>query len=185
MLKKVTSIILAGISSLAEYKTKPGLDVCRTCPDCGLARALHRHGHYPRKPDRNAEPGQSLNPVKILRFICRFCRKTCSPLPECIPPRRWYLWMVQQSVIQEWLSGKSWYVISQKLKVARSTCRRWIQHLQDNFLLHADTLKNVAGSLGEHLVHCFEVKSFWQSCFTQVGLSRAMLLCHQAGVDIP
>jgi len=186
MLNKVTSIILAGISSLAEYKTKlPELDICRTCMNCGRAAALHRHGRYDRKSDRQSEPDISLNQVEILRFICKFCRKTCSVLPECIPPRRWYLWEVQQAVIQDWLAGHRWYVISQKLKVARSTCRRWIQHLQDNFLPHADTLKNVAGSLGEHLVHCFEVKSFWQRCFTQVGLSRAMLLCHQAGVDIP
>ena len=186
MLNKVTSIILAGISSLAEYKTKlPELDICRTCMNCGRAAALHRHGRYDRKSDRQSEPDISLNQVEILRFICKFCRKTCSPLPECIPPRRWHLWEVQQAVIQGHLAGKSRHAISCKFKVARSTCRRWIEWLQDKFLMHADVLRNVPGKLSEHLVHCFEVKSFWQRCFTQVDLSRAMLLCHNAGIDVP
>ena len=186
MLNKVTSIILAGISSLAEYKAKlPQLNVCRTCPDCGRTAALHRHGSYGRKSYRKLGHQQSLNPVENLRFICKFCRKTCSALPECMPPRRWYLWEVQQAVIQEWLAGHSWNLISQKLKIARSTCRRWVQHLRDKFPLHADVLRNTPGKLSEHLVHCFDVKSFWQYCLAQVDLSRAMLLCHNAGIDIP
>ena len=186
MLTKVTSTILAGIPSLAEYKARlPQLDICRTCPDCGLAAALHRHGRYDRKSYRQSESDKSFNPVNILRFICKFCRKTCHALPECIPPRRWYLWKVQQAVILAWLAGSSWNFISQKFKIARSTCRRWVQHLQSKFPLHSDVLKNTASGISQKLVYCFEVKPFWQTCLTHIDLSRAMLLCHRAGVYIP
>ena len=186
MLTKVTSTILAGIPSLAEYKARlPQLDICRTCPDCGLAAALHRHGRYDRKSYRQSESDKSFNPVNILRFICKFCRKTCHALPECMPPRRWYLWKVQQAVILAWLAGSSWNFISQKFKIARSTCRRWVQHLQSKFPLRSDVLKNTASGISQKLVYCFEVKPFWQTCLTHIDLSRAMLLCHRAGVYIP
>ena len=179
-------IIAAGILTLKQSLTQlENLPACDDRCSCGRINTLHRHGYYYRKSDRHAEPGQSLNPIKILRFICKLCRKTCSLLPECIPPRRWYLWKVQQSVIQEHLSGNSWHKISCKIKVARSTCRRWIQHLQNKFLLHADVLRNAPGKSSEGLVHCFEVKSFWQNYLAQFDLSRAMLLCHNAGIDVP
>lgn len=64
------------------------------CPKCGFAR-LWGHGHYVRKADR--ETGE-LNPVPIPRFRCGRkggCRATCSMVPSCLPPRRWYLWSVQ------------------------------------------------------------------------------------------
>ena len=146
---------------------------------------MRPHGCYYRKPDRHALPGQSLNPIKVLRFICSICRKTCSALPECIPPKRWYLWETQQLVIQAYLSGNSWNSISQKFKIARSTCRRWVQNLQDKFSIHADILRNVPGQLSEHLVHCFDVESLWLSCLSKINLSRAMLLFHHSGIHIP
>ena len=75
----------------------------KQCPHCGLA-GLWGHGHYDRKADR--DPG-TLNPIPIPRFFCRGCRRTCSRLPSCIAPRRWYLWSVQQAVLLCLLSGIS------------------------------------------------------------------------------
>lgn len=185
-IRKPSTIIIAGISKLANYIIElPKLQVCRDCPKCGISDSLHAHGSYYRKCNRHAESGKSLNPIKVLRFLCKFCHITCSPLPECIPPRRWYLWEVQQLVIQERLLGKSWRSISRKFKIARSTCRRWFQDLHDKFPMHADTLRNVPGKLAQHLVHCFDVKSFWQSCLTHIDFARAMFLCHNAGIKIP
>ncbi|WP_226382967.1 DUF6431 domain-containing protein [Burkholderia mayonis] len=55
------------------------------------------HGCYDRKADRSAD-GQ-LNPVSVPRFRCPSCRRTCSRLPLCICPRRWYGWALQQQVL--------------------------------------------------------------------------------------
>ncbi|MBK9442558.1 MAG: hypothetical protein IPN53_15175 [Comamonadaceae bacterium] len=30
------------------------------------------------------------NPVPILRYLCNACKHTCSRLPACIAPRRWF-----------------------------------------------------------------------------------------------
>jgi hypothetical protein len=59
-----------------------------SCPHCRLA-GLWCHGCYYRKADRSAGV-ESHNPVAVLRFLCRSCLRTCSRLPLCIAPRRWY-----------------------------------------------------------------------------------------------
>lgn len=51
------------------------------------------HGCYTRKSDRKDLDQPCLNPVAIPRFLCPECRCTCSTLPECTPPRSWYLWV--------------------------------------------------------------------------------------------
>lgn len=76
------------------------------CIHCG-AGCLWSHGFYERKPDRPSGNGPTLNPIPILRFYCKLCRRTCSVLPEAIPPRRWYLWSIQQAVIISVLMGKA------------------------------------------------------------------------------
>jgi len=184
-------IILSGIISLPNYLVhlkKPRLctHLQRKCTCCGAANALHKHGSYSRQPDRPMFYGQkSLNPVRILRYICKLCRKTCSVLPECIAPLRWYQWAIQQLVLQQRLDGATWEVINQISGISIKTCRRWFTWLQNSFGKHAHVLKNVAGNLG-HLLHdCVNFKSFWQKCFSHISLDRAMLLCHQAGIGIP
>ena len=154
MRKKVARIILAGISSIVAYNTElPKLSKRCTCP-CGIVNSLHSHGYYCRKSNRHAKDGQSLIPVKILRFICNICHKTCSPLPECIPPRRWYIWEVQQRVIQQYLEGQSWKEISSKDGVSISTCKRWCKWFLDKYNTYVAALKNVAGNLHQVLADC-------------------------------
>jgi Domain of unknown function (DUF6431) len=74
------------------------------CGHCGSA-CLWCHGCYHRKADRNDDG--SLNPVPVLRFRCSTCRRTCSRLPLCICPRRWYGWALQQQVLLLLLIGAS------------------------------------------------------------------------------
>lgn len=184
-------LILADINSLEQYLKQ--LDAPqdsrraenRQCGACGKAHALYRHACYYRKPDRFRKRGESLNPVKILRYICQYCRKTCSVLPECIAARRWHLWETQQAVIQERLLNKSWRAISQRFSVARSTCRRWFESLQTCFCAHADVLRNLPGEVAHTLLHCFAFQSFWKTCFEHISLARAMLLCHRADLEVP
>jgi hypothetical protein len=92
--------IVGSISSLAQHMiavvTDAELYRPDACPHCRRA-GVWRHGCYHRKADRSAGSGESLNPVPVLRFLCRACARTCSRLPACIAPRRWYDWAVQQA----------------------------------------------------------------------------------------
>ena len=92
--------IVASIASLAEHllavATDPEVYRPAACPHCGLA-GVWRHGCYHRKVDRGDEGRLNrLDPVPVLRFLCRACVRTCSRLPACIAPRRWYDWVAQQ-----------------------------------------------------------------------------------------
>ena len=109
--------ILAGILSLAQHKQtcekSPEAFRPSCCPSCGKS-GLWRHGHYPRKvADGSCESGLLL-PVAIPRFLCPSCDKTCSVLPECIPPRRHYLWQVQEKILLLFIKGLSYQSISVK-----------------------------------------------------------------------
>jgi hypothetical protein len=185
-------VILSGFTTIMDYLAymNDPIHKCqaclRRCNICGLADALHRHGSYPRKPDRSILPGtETLNPVPIQRYICKNCGVTCSELPECIPPRRWYPWEVQQFVIEERLLGKTWDLISEVCGASVKTCRRWFNQLRTQCASHADVLRNVAGSLCEVLASSVDFKSFWQKCFSEISLARSMLLCHQAKITVP
>ena len=85
--------ILPGIDSLKQHRevlaAEPERYCPERCPHCGQA-GLWAHGTYPRKADREGVGDESLNPVAIPRFFCPTCRHTCSRLPECVAPRRWY-----------------------------------------------------------------------------------------------
>jgi hypothetical protein len=114
--------IIANIHSLAQHLKmmlqdpehyKPGC-----CPHCGLD-ILWNHGVYLRKSDRLNPPSQSLNLIPIPRFYCDGCKRTCSVLPECIPPRRWYLWATQQMVLSLVLLGISYRKIALDTPVSR------------------------------------------------------------------
>lgn len=94
--------IAKGIKTISEYleviKNNPERLHPDYCPRCGF-NELHFHGSYDRKPDREGNAETTLNPVPIMRYACLGCHQTCSTLPECIAPRRWYLWSIQQAVL--------------------------------------------------------------------------------------
>lgn len=174
--------IVAGILLLAQHiktlqKTPEYYSIDR-CPHCGKSGVWH-HGHYSRKADRSSSG--ELNPIFIPRFYCPACKHTCSILPECIPPRRWYLWCVQQAVLLNVIFGKSLHAVSRLIQPSRSTCRRWWHGLKDKFLQHRDALCAHLNELGRAI----DFGDFWQLCFDHLSLDRAMLICHRAGVAIP
>lgn len=175
-------IIVADILSLEQHQKTPSQNPenyrAKCCPACGI-NGLWSHGSYYRKPDRS--PEGALNPMTILRFMCPHCGKTHSVLPECIPPRRWYPWLVQQAVLIAILARKGWRSVSNALGPSRSTCRRWWGSLRTQFLHHTTALRTLISDLGRYV--CFE--AFWQECLNLMPLSRAMRLCYQQGVQIP
>lgn len=99
---KLVRNIVSGITTLTQY-----LDVLANhshtlhpdyCPRCGF-NSLSFHGSYGRKPDRQGNSKTTMNEIPIMRYACLGCGKTCSTLPECLAPQRWYLWSLQQAVL--------------------------------------------------------------------------------------
>ena len=176
--------ILSGIHSLEQHLSRlqstPDDYRPARCPDCGKA-GLWGHGCYGRKSDRGSPAAHRLNPIPIPRFRCRHCRRTCSTLPECVPPRRWYLWLVQQAALALMLSASSLLAASKKLIPSRKTLRRWLLQLQQRFEVHADCLRSRFPALGS----ASGFSSFWQACLTQIPLSRAMFWVQQAEGVVP
>ncbi len=176
--------IVAGILSIAQHlKTlQENSEYYRVsyCPCCGKA-GLWRHGTRYRKADRENVKESTLNPVPILRFYCPACHHTCSVLPECIPPRRWYLWTIQWLAMLLIFSEESIYTISQKIIPSRWTISRWYQRLKDQFDIHAASLKSIWSWLGYKTC----LHEFWQALTEKLNFSTAMLFLNQHGVIVP
>ena len=170
--------IVSGMTSLVQYldALKQQMIHLDRCVHCGKADPWC-HGKYPRKSDRE----QDLNPIWILRFLCPGCRRTCSVLPECIPPRRWYLWAIQQIALLACMTGASLRQVSHPLGMSRSTIRRWLASLKSRHQEFSDALKSIRSSLG----YGVDLPSFWEKCFEQMPLSKAMYLLNELKVMIP
>ena len=89
--------IMTSIRTLIQFKQllsdKSVLLRPEKCSNCGKSFPWF-HGTTPRKPDRGLSSKGAFNPIYLHCFYCSYCQKTTSMLPECIPPRRWYLWSV-------------------------------------------------------------------------------------------
>ena len=72
IITSVAEHIIAVVSDAELYRPE-------ACPHCRRA-GVWRHGCYHRKADRTAGAGESLNPVPVLRLLCRACARTCSRL---------------------------------------------------------------------------------------------------------
>jgi transposase-like protein len=176
--------ILADILSLIQYselfKDKSRDHRLDRCLCCGKARP-QLHGCYPRKADRSGASDESLNPIWIQRYYCPACQRTCSVLPECLPPLRWHLWAIQQAALVLLLAGKSLRAIAQEISPSRRTIGRWMNRFKEQFRLHKDVLCHHVTDLGRTT----GFTDFWQACLGQISLAQAMRLCHVAGATIP
>ena len=171
------AIILAGIHSLTQHlqqlNSNPEAYRPKRCPHCGHA-GVWSHGHYLRLPDRENSGPDSLNPIPILRFFCpqAGCRRSCSALPECIPPRRWYLWSVQQAML---LFLISLAMADQNLDVAEHNALRRIAALLG---YGADRLEQLL-RMAQAQEHCHSGESFaaqpgtsLEDAYTALGVTR-------------
>lgn len=167
--------IVGSIASLAEHViavvTNADLYRPEACPHCNRAGLWH-HGRYHRKADRTAGADESLNPVPVLRFLCRACARTCSRLPACIAPRRWFDWVVQQAVLVLLLGGMSLHGCARCSGRDRRTVRRWRDWLGERGEQFAFFLRSRLPELGR--VADFE--SFWRNVIDEVSLQQAMVL---------
>ncbi len=119
------------------------------CPHCNGCK-LWGHGYYERKADREPGGRGSLNPVAIARFLCAACLHTCSRLPLCIVPRRWYNWAAQQLVLMLTLLGFSVRRCSACTGLGRHTVRRWRDWLCQRSEVFVFHLRSRFAELGRH-----------------------------------
>lgn len=150
------------------------------CPGCGLS-GLWCHGFYSRKADREGQHGVYLDPVPIPRYYCRHCQKSCSRLPACIPPRRWYLWRIQQVVLSVLIAGGSFSRAARESDPGRHTISRWWHRLQACFNAHSFHLCSRFPVLGRSA----SLSSFWSACFAERSLAEAMAILDHGGVIVP
>lgn len=165
--------IVPGILSLAQHLRLVVEDPERyrpsSCPHC-QASGLWCHGCYWRKADRREDAGASLNPVAVRRFWCRSCAHTCSRLPECIAPRRWYDWAAQQVVLLLLLAGCSVRRCALITGGARRTVQRWGAWLARREADFAFFLRSRFAELGR----ADDGAAFWRLVLERMSLSRAM-----------
>jgi len=172
--------IVFAITSLEQHletlRCTPEVYRPSACPHCGLDRC-RRHGCYKRKADREGR----LNPIAIPRFLCGGCGGSCSRLPQCIAPRRWYAWATQQQVLEKLLQGASLSRCSECMGLYRHTVRRW----RDWLILRTQTFEFFLKSRFPDLGRSPDWKAFWSSCFTRMSLSEAMAWLDGDGELVP
>ncbi len=176
--------IVPAIASLSQHletlRETPELYRPPACPHCGLC-GLWCHGCYERKVDRNREPDDRLDPIPIPRFFCQGCRHTCSRLPACIAPRRWYDWSVQQLVLQLLLVGCSLHRCACWVSLDRRTVGRWWGGLKDRGDAFAFLLRSRFPELGRTV----DFASFWSAVLAHLGLMNGMAWLDGQGVVVP
>lgn len=148
------------------------------CPHCGFG-GLWGHGFYGRKADHSS--GARLNPVPVARFCCQSCGRTCSRLPLCICPRRWYAWALQQLVLSLMLFGLSLRCTAQVTGLSRHTVRRWWRWLRESTPVFAFLLRSRFPELGRTT----DMMLFWRACLARMPLCKAMAELDHDGLTVP
>ena len=176
--------IVPAITSLQQHldtlEGEPVVYRPAVCPHCGLA-GLWGHGCYERKADRGPFAAGALNPIPIPRYFCQGCGQTCSRLPECIAPRRWYGWTIQQLVLQLLLVGCSAHRCAGWMGLDRRTIGRWWGWLRERSEVFAMLLKARFPELGRTVDFC----GFWQGCWQTMSLSQAMAWLDHERLAVP
>ena len=176
------TIILPNIFSLLQHietlRKEPESYRPKSCPGCRHT-TIWCHGCYTRKADEN----DTLKQVPIHRFYCPECDSSCSVLPECIPPRSWYLWKVRQIAFLLLLAGNSvgGTVAASGSRVRRQTVQRWWRRFQDCYSDYSFHLRNHFPWLGRHT----EFADFWTKYLASMPLSMVMRLLHEEGRFVP
>ena len=170
--------IVIGITSLEQHlqTLSQNREVYRphSCPHCGFG-TIWEHGSYQRKADRMGVGEGNLNPIPIPRYLCVGCERTCSRVPECIAPRRWYNWIVQAVYLRAVMRGVQPEGDASSSHPRRCTVGRWWRWLCESwpvFRFHLSSRFAELGRLGGEL-------DYWCHVLETMGLSRAMAFVNQ------
>ncbi len=172
--------ILSEITTIANHlsvmRNDPEVYRPKRCPDCGFGK-LWGHGCYFRKADRGEG---TLNPIPIARWRCGKCRQTCSRLPLCIAPRRWFNWSVQGAVLVWVLSGCSHNAAAHMAGISRHTVTRWWTWLERRGEEFAFFLRNRFPEWGRTP----DPRAFWHLAFGNMPLAEIMA-CLDRDIAVP
>jgi hypothetical protein len=149
------------------------------CQSCGLS-GVWAHGCYVRKCDRGL-PESTNKTILIPRYYCPGCRGTCSRLPSCIAPRRWYLWCIQQQALLALLLGESIRSVSSHFTLGRHTLRRWLSWLHQKDLSYRFILATHFPTLGCHPWW----GDYWRQAMSSQGLDTLMTTLDRNGLCVP
>lgn len=168
---------LKELKNSGAHKFRP-----KCCPHC-QRHGLRAHGHYNRKADRQLYPHEhsNLNPIPILRFYCPHCRRTCSVLPECIAPRRWYSWKEQEHCLVASFHESSVQKIAKKFLPSRQTINRWLHWVVDRFKEFRPDLQSRFPFLGYES----EALNWWKKLLKKMRLSATMVILNKMGISVP
>jgi len=178
------SRIVPDISTLQQHQQQITIAPQRyhpdRCPHCGCGK-LWGHGRYFRYPDRGLLHRGIYNPATIPRYYCTACHKTCSRLPSCIAPRRWYIWEIQQNILRLLLSGVSLNAVSNRFMPSRKTIKRWSTWVVERSVRFRFWLATFFADLERHA----DCQDYWYAALHTHKLSVLMTTLDNQGVVVP
>ena len=113
-------------------------------------------------------------------FFCPFCHHTCSALPACMAPRRWYLWEEQEQCLKARFRGCSISAIARLFLPSRQTVNRWLQWALGRFNEFRSELQVRFPSLGYEN----QAPGWWSKLLEKIKLSTAMAILHGIGINV-
>ena len=178
------SRIVSGIITLRQHIATLRSTPKSTAPRVSELRAWHLRHHgcsLPQGGSPPGDPGEYLNPIPIPRYLCASCRHSCSRLPECLAPRRWDSWVLQQQALQALLTVYSLHGCSTTHGLCRSTVRRWWIWLSSSTVTFEFFLRSRYPEWGR----TSDWQSFWRTCLNEMPLSGIMANLDHDGIDVP
>lgn len=176
--------MIGSIRTLKQHflilKSNPCAYKPERCPQCGLG-GLWAHGAYHRKGDRSLISENRSVLIPIPRFRCPYCNTTCSRLPACLSPRRWYPWSAQGLALALLLVGTTLTKIREWVGSCANTVRRWRNRLYERAQQLEFHLRGLFPFLGRHS----QRESFWMRTLSAPGLPEAMAALCRLGVVVP
>ena len=165
---------------LFTLKSDPCFYKLKRCPQCRRG-GLWAHGVYYRKGDRSLVSENRSVLLPIPRFFCPHCNSTCSRLPMCLSPRRWYPWDAQ---------GLALLLVLEVIPLAR--IREWVGACADTVRRWRTWLAERSGTLEFHLRSAFpylgrhgQGDAFWSAALRKPGLPEAMAAVCRQEVPVP
>jgi hypothetical protein len=122
-----------------------------------------------------------MNPLLSPGFSAPAVVKPVQASLRLFPPKRRYLWALQEVILLQLLGGASLNAVAKQVRPSRKTIKRWFDRLKSRFALDAAALRNRFAELGR----CDGVSEFWQTCLTKMSLASAMFHIHDSGTFIP
>ena len=152
----------------------------KRCPQCKHG-VLWAHGVYYRQGDRSLISENRCVLIPVPRFCCPHCNTTCSRLPACLSPRRWYPWSAQGLAQLLVLAGTPLTRIREWVGASADTIRRWRVRLAERTKTFEFHLRSVFPDLGRH----GQRDAFWSAALREPGLSEAMVTVCRLGEAVP